>query len=1042
MSASSVTRWWKLSRQPARPGASRPRVRPQVEALEDRQVPAIIVVTTAADDLTPNDGSVSLREAIQAVNNGNAVADPDISNQNPGVFGVNDTIKFNISASGTVQTISVGSTGNGALPQIIKPMTINGYSEQGASMNTLANGDDAKILIELNGSNAGPNADGLLIGPTGAGSTIEGLAINRFSLNGIELQGGGCTIAGNFVGTNPQGNAAEPNQNDGIHISSSSSIIIGGTTPGARDIVSGNQLDGIHIVGTTASPATGNIIEGNFVGVNAAGTGSVGIKATDGFAGTPGGNFDAGIEISGGDANTIGGATAVARNVVGLNAAGIEVDNGGQNNVIQGNFVGAGADGVTAVGNNLQGIALRSSDNLSPPLGPGQTNEPAVSGNIIGLNPNLGFSGLGNLVEFNGAAGIAVLGSPLPNNAKPIQNSGNSILGNSIFENGRSNTTFEAGIDLSNGFVFPKDDGVTANDSRGHGAANDPNNFQNFPVLTSISADGTTIVGTLNQSASPNVKYRIEFFVSNSDPLNGVEEGQNFLGAATVTSNSLGSASFTFTAPTAVKPGQIVTATATNLTADLSSQAGANNVFNTSEISAGISIEVPPSITSSSSVTFTMGTLGSFNVTATGVPTPALSAGVLPGGVQFVDHGDGTATLSGTPTAAGQFGITITASNGVQPDAVESLTLTVLPAPGPGPGPGPDPGPQSGPSAALFAVGADVGGGPEVKVYDAVTNQLRFDFFAYDPHFTGGARVAVGDVTGDGTPDVVTGAGPGGGPQVNVYDGKTGALLRSFFAYDPHFTGGVNVAVGDVNGDGFADIITGTGVGGGPQVNVFDGRTGALLRSFFAYEPTFRGGVNVAAGDVTGDGKADIITGTGFGGGPRVQVFDGVTGEEVLNFFAYESSFRGGVNVAAGDVNGDGKADIVTGTGVGGGPAVSVFDGATGSQIGRWLAFDPGFRGGVAVETADVDAAGKAEVLVAPGAGTDPVVRVLDGTTGVEVREVQVFGPSVRGVGVTTGDGTSVPSAPPAPPAPPPAAPGFDFSSAGVVGDLSVPGLL
>src|SRR6516164_11736820 len=203
-----------------------------VEQLEDRLAPAVIKVTTTADDNTPNDGSVSLREAIQAINNGTAGADPDISNQNPGVFGVNDTINFSISASGTVQTINVGGTGNGALPALMKPMTINGYSEMGASMNTLANGDNARILIELNGANAGPNADGILVGTTGAGSTIEGLAINRFSLNGIELQSGGCTIAGNFVGTNPQGNAAEPNQNDGIHISSSSSIIIGGTTPG------------------------------------------------------------------------------------------------------------------------------------------------------------------------------------------------------------------------------------------------------------------------------------------------------------------------------------------------------------------------------------------------------------------------------------------------------------------------------------------------------------------------------------------------------------------------------------------------------------------------------------------------------------------------------------------------------------------------------------------------------------------------------------------------------------------------------------------
>src|SRR5262249_12996857 len=204
------------------------------------------------------------------------------------------------------------------------------------------------------------------------------------------------------------------------------------------------------------------------------------------------------------------------------------------------------------------------------------------------------------------------------------------ILGNSIFGNGRSNATIEAGIDLSNGFVFPKDDGVTANDSHGHGAAKDPNNFQNFPVLTSISADGTTIVGTLNQSASPNVKYRIVFFVSNSDPLSGVAEGQTFRGAATVTGNLSGSASFTFTAPTAVKPGQLVTATATTLTADPSSQAGASNLFNTSEFSAGISIEVPPPIIGLS-LTRPSASLAVIPPRATLTPTAKLTPPAIPG---------------------------------------------------------------------------------------------------------------------------------------------------------------------------------------------------------------------------------------------------------------------------------------------------------------------------------------------------------------------------------------------------------------------------
>src|SRR5216683_266940 len=164
--------------------------KPSIEVLENRLAPAVITVTTSADDITPNDGSVSLREAIVSINAGNDLGDPDITAQNPGTFGVNDTINFNISASGTVQTINVGATGNGALPALIKPMTINGYSEMGASMNTLANADNATILIELNGANAGPNADGLQLTVSSAGSTIEGLAINRFSLNGIELQGG------------------------------------------------------------------------------------------------------------------------------------------------------------------------------------------------------------------------------------------------------------------------------------------------------------------------------------------------------------------------------------------------------------------------------------------------------------------------------------------------------------------------------------------------------------------------------------------------------------------------------------------------------------------------------------------------------------------------------------------------------------------------------------------------------------------------------------------------------------------------------------
>jgi hypothetical protein len=360
------------------------------------------------------------------------------------------------------------------------------------------------------------------------------------------------------------------------------------------------------------------VIEGNFVGVNAAGTGSVGIKTSGGAAGTPGGNNVFGIEISGGTNNTVGGATAAARNVVGFNADGIEVDDGGQNNIIQGNFSGVGADGITPVGNNLHGIVLRSDDNLPAPLGPGGSppgtpNEGPVSGNIIGLDPNT-FSGLGNLIEFNGTGGVAVFGNPQQNNGTQIQNSGNSILGNSIFENGRNNPTFLLGIDLTNQFVYPRDDGRTPNDGglglppmgnspppgapAPHGNSADPNNFQNFPILTSVAQvpGGVQVTGTFTEAVEPNTTLRIEFFANNPDPLGGIPEGQIFLGSTNITTNPNGVVSFSLTlADPGAAPGQFITADATNLTADPSIQPGnLFTKFDTSEFSPAMQLPFPP----------------------------------------------------------------------------------------------------------------------------------------------------------------------------------------------------------------------------------------------------------------------------------------------------------------------------------------------------------------------------------------------------------------------------------------------------------------
>ena len=285
-----------------------------------------------------------------------------------------------------------------------------------------------------------------------------------------------------------------------------------------------------------------------------------------------------------------------------------------------------------------------------------------------------------------------------------------------------------------------------------------------------------------------------------------------------------------------------------------------------------------------------------------------------------------------------------------------------------------------------IVVGAGTAERPQVRVFTGTGAESGPNFFAYGEAFRGGARVASCDVTGDGAAEIITGAGPGGGPHVRVVSASSTGLveLGSFFAYPPEFAGGVFVACGDVTGDGVAEIITGAGPGGGPHVRVFQvlGSGVTELASFLAYGPAFSGGVRVAAGDVTGDGVAEIVTGSGPGGGPHVRVFSlsgGAT--EIAGFYAYDPAFGGGVSVAAGDVDGDGLAEIVTGAGPGGGPHVRVFS-LSGGVTARasFLAYDPGFAGGVFVASGDLNGDGLAEIITGPGAGGGGHVRVFDGS--------------------------------------------------------------
>ena len=282
------------------------------------------------------------------------------------------------------------------------------------------------------------------------------------------------------------------------------------------------------------------------------------------------------------------------------------------------------------------------------------------------------------------------------------------------------------------------------------------------------------------------------------------------------------------------------------------------------------------------------------------------------------------------------------------------------------------------------------------------------------PGFSGEVSVAQADFNGDGIIDIVVGAGLGGGPHIRVINGATEQDFGSFFAFDPSFRGGVFVAASDINGDGFADIVVGAGPGGGPHVKVFDGQTFAEIKSFFAYDPSFRGGVSVAAYDFNKDGFNEIVTGAGAGGAPHVKVFDGQSLQVIKEFMAYALTFGGGVYVAAGDFDSDLVPDIITGAGAGGGPHVIDWEYDTLKVLDSTMAFDKFtqpdgtvidqlFAGGVRVGIAYGSDDNKEDLIVGAGPGGGPHVKVYSKGNSLDQELSYFAGDSINSDGIFVG---------------------------------------
>jgi len=235
----------------------------------------------------------------------------------------------------------------------------------------------------------------------------------------------------------------------------------------------------------------------------------------------------------------------------------------------------------------------------------------------------------------------------------------------------------------------------------------------------------------------------------------------------------------------------------------------------------------------------------------------------------------------------------------------------------------------------------------------------------------------------------------------------TKQVLANFLAYEPNFEGGAYVAAGDINGDGKDEIVTGSGMNSTAHVRVFDGRGKFLGLSLFPFEQSHRSGVDVAVGNVDLGPSAEIIVSKATFGTPQVKVYKTDPSKRILgDFFAFPQTHRQGINVASCDIDQDGEDEVIVGSG-GYGPHIRAFEAWGYPRTLGFFAYDQNFRGGVRVACGNVNTNNANEIITMPGRkiwqGRPGIYKYIEVSISKQKLEVYKGGQKINETLVSTG---------------------------------------